>query len=209
MLGDAIRGSGQSGRATAFQSEVSLPLAPPIPPPPLPGAMIPTWFQGTFRKVQVRPIKGFGLYRGGGTIEVHPPGLRILGQHVYSGGIRALLFLGLFPFITMIGAYLFVEFALLKTEVVQIPWPSIRRFAADPRKGEIAIEFSGPAWTSPVVFRTPEWAALHQALHESIPAADASPGQQKSRPLLIVGAVLVSLIVIGMIWASVAAGPNG
>jgi len=171
--------------------------------------MIPTWFQGTFRKVQVRPIKGFGLYRGGGTIEVHPPGLRILGQHVYSGGIRALLFLGLFPFITMIGAYLIVEFALLKTEVVQIPWPSIRRFAADPRKGEIAIEFSGPAWTSPVVFRTPEWAALHQALHESIPAADAGPGRQKSRPLLIVGAVLVSLIVIGMIWASVAAGPNG
>jgi hypothetical protein len=205
----AIRGESESHIATAYHSQVSMPLVPSIPPPPPPVPTIPTWFQGSFRKVQVRPIKGFGLYRGGGTVEIHPPGLRILGQHVYSGGIRSLLFLGLFPFITLIGAYLIVEFALLKTEVVQIPWPSIRRYAADPKKGEVAIEFSGPGWTSPVVFRTPQWAELHQALRDSIPAADAGPGRQKSRPLLIVGAVLVSLIVIGMIWATVAAGPNG
>ena len=93
----AIRGESESHIATAYHSQVSMPLVPSIPPPPPPVPTIPTWFQGSFRKVQVRPIKGFGLYRGGGTIEVHPPGLRILGQHVYSGGIRSLLFLGLFP----------------------------------------------------------------------------------------------------------------
>lgn len=163
--------------------------------PARPSSVVAMWFDGKFHKARMAPIEGMGLYRGAGRIRVDAEGLWISGRHVLPRRTRVLLGALLWPFLTLIGAYVLMEFVFLTAETVTIPWPSVRRYAADAKTGKVAIEFSGPEWTSPIVIGGPAWAKLHHALRAGAPAADVGPGRQRSHRLLMIGGAFLALFV--------------
>lgn len=74
--------------------------------------------------------------------------------------------------------YLLVEYAILKRENLSIPWAKVRKYAFDPKRQLIALDFEGPEWTSPSVIRTANLSRVAEALREKAPDGDANPGIQ-------------------------------
>ncbi len=137
---------------------------------------------GKFRKVRVDPIKRIGQYRGKGSLQLTPEGLKISGRHVMTMGARWGIGLGLF-FGTLILSmaltegngycapgfipiYFLVEYFLLKREELLVPYSKITAIGGDAKHTLVGIEFEGEPNCSPVVFSTPQWKALLQGVKQ-------------------------------------------
>jgi len=142
---------------------------------------------GKFRKVKVSPIDRYGQYRGEGSIQLIPEGLKINGRHVFTMGSRWGIGLGLFfgslilsTAVTggagycapgFIPIYFLVEYFLLKREELLVPYSKITRLGADERHALVGIEFDGEPNCTPVALHTPNWKSVLAALQQRISGA--------------------------------------
>jgi hypothetical protein len=145
---------------------------------------------GKFHKAQVKAMgmKEYGMYRGNGTLTIDDEGIKIEGRHVKSLGVRVLIgiLIVIGSAIATVGAvilgiipvYLLVEYVILTRENLVIPWARVRKYAFDPKRKRVALDFEGPEWTSPAVLRTPDLARVAQALRERAPEKDATAALQ-------------------------------
>ena len=146
--------------------------------------------EGTFRKVRLKAMamKEYGRYRGQGKLTIDDEGIKVEGRHVKSIGTRwgIGILLAIASAIVTMGAvilgfipvYLLVEYVILNRENLSIPWGKVRKFAFDPKQQLVALDFEGPEWTSPVVLRTTDLAAIARALREKAPAKDMTAAVQ-------------------------------
>ena len=142
---------------------------------------------GKFRKVKVSPFDRHGQYRGEGSIQLIPEGLKISGRHVFTMGARWGIGLGLFfgSLILTVAAtggggycapgfipiYFLVEYFLLKREEILVPYSKIKRLGADERHALVGIEFEGEPNCTPVALHTPNWKSVLAALQQRISGA--------------------------------------
>jgi hypothetical protein len=173
---------------------------------PLPQQLPRIVAQGKFRKARVKPMEGYGHYRGQGFIEVYEDGLQICGRHVHSLGFRwgwgLAIFVGML--VITVGAfapgfiplYLIMEYVWLKREETFVPFSGISSYAADSKRDLIAIDFLGDPWCCPAVLRTQNWKDLLDVLRQKVPDRDASgtimPPASKAR-----ACVLSCLVFLG------------
>jgi hypothetical protein len=140
---------------------------------------------GKFRKVKIRPISGYSQYRGQGSIQFDDAGILITGRHVLSMGARWGIAIAIVVGSLLVSSgslapgiiplYFLMEYGWLKREETRVNLADLIMFAADPARGLIAIEFSGPNWRSPVVLNTPLWREAYKRLRVMKPSADAFP----------------------------------
>jgi hypothetical protein len=146
-----------------------------------------------FRKVLFKRLKGYGQYRGDGRIEFYYDGIRICGSHVYSMGTRVgigtAIFFGTLIFCCgvltplLIPYFLIMEYGILKSEDISIPFENIICFTAQPEKKRVGIQFLGMAHTSPVVLQTSQWSEIYNKLYERMPEREANAMMIPGYPL--------------------------
>jgi hypothetical protein len=158
-------------------------------------------FQGWFEKSRLVPLDGYGQYRRRGRIYVSASGLTIEGRHVLPAAIRLAIGLPLCLLGLMVG-YGVVEYVLLKTETVFVPWPSVEGFVIDARESRVGLALDGPPQTSPVVIRAENAPDLYSLLQRHIPNADMGAGTTKGRPLVVVAAIVIGTVAITWVLAA-------
>lgn len=138
-------------------------------------------YDGKFMKARIKPLNGYGQYRGTGSLTIDDTGMTISGKHVYTLGQRwgfglllffgvLILTLGIFaPGVLLI--YPIVEYAWLKKEDIRVNFGQIRKVAVNPKKQHVAIEFEGNKYTTPVVLMTPKWQEIQSLLEAKKPPA--------------------------------------
>jgi hypothetical protein len=141
-------------------------------------------FYGKFRKVKIKPLNGYGNYRGEGKIEFTDDGFRICGRHVFSLGARWGLGLAIFFGLLIVTSglfapgfiplYLILEYVWLKREDTMVPFSDVINYVSDPKQTLIAIDFHGPQWCRPIVLKTEKWQEALAILRQKIPNQDAS-----------------------------------
>jgi hypothetical protein len=158
-------------------------------------------FEGWFEKARLLPLHGYGQYRRGGRIRVSASGLRIEGRHVLPAAIRLAIGLPL-CLLTLVVGYGVVEYVLLKTETMVVPWLSVEGFVIDARESRVALALDGPPQTSPVVIRTENAPHLYSLLQRYVPGADMGAGTASRRPLVVIAAIVVGTVSITWILAA-------
>jgi hypothetical protein len=148
---------------------------------------------GTFRKVCVKALgkRQFGKYRRDGKLTIANEGIKIEGRHAMSlgaqWGIGILIWIGTAIVTVWVGfvvgwlpIYLMMGHVILKREDISIPWAKINKYAFEPERRLVAIDFEGPAETSPVVMAmsTSELAQAAKAIRANAPERDATPSVQ-------------------------------
>ena len=140
---------------------------------------------GKFRKVKIRQLGRYGMYRGRGSIEIGEEGVKISGSHVYPVGTRWAIGIGIcvasaivtFGYIVLgiIPVYLLVEYVFLKKEEISVPWSSLKQFAAHPSRKLVGLNWDGPKWCNPVALKTDNWKDAIRALREKASHLDVTP----------------------------------
>ena len=135
---------------------------------------------GKFVKKRLRPIQGYGRFRGDGRIVLLDTGIQIKGKHVYSLGARwgfgGLIWLGvailsagtLAPGILLI--YPIVEYWWLKRETLDVPYSAVKAVVVNEAKRMVALDFVGSRSCTPVVLRSPDWQALAEGIRGRVPS---------------------------------------
>jgi hypothetical protein len=146
---------------------------------------------GRFKKLRLKPIKGYGLYRGQGHVEIYDEGIKIIGRHVRPIGARLIIGLLIWWFVAsilsklvvaflvtilcVIPAYLIVEYYILKKENIFIPWSFLKSFAADPKRKLVGFSFYGFKWCSPVILESTKWEDIIHEFQKNALILDANP----------------------------------
>jgi hypothetical protein len=148
---------------------------------------------GTFRKVCVKALgkRQFGKYRRDGKLTIANEGIKIEGRHVMSLGAQwgigiliwigtAIVTVGVGVVVGWLPIYLLMGHVILKREEISIPWAKINKYAFEPERRLVALDFEGPAETSPVVMAmsTSELAQAAKAIRANAPERDATPSVQ-------------------------------
>ena len=179
-----------------------------IPPPPErqatrlaeAGTQDDITIEGNFEKVRLRPLRRFGMYRRGGSIEVTPRGLTISGRHVFPVTTRLLIGVPLSA-LTLVVGYGVVEYVLLVTEDLFVPWNGVEAFVIDRRQSRVGLAFRGSKESSPIVFRTSQAEWIYASLQSRIPDKDLGEGVVKGRPLLVLALIIGGTAAITLILA--------
>jgi hypothetical protein len=161
-----------------------------MPTPPL--SSVPAGWadgRGKFRKMRVKPMKGYGTYRGQGRVTVDPDrGITIEGNRAKPTGTRIAIAIGLFLasaivtyflfgmtiLLGFIPLYLLVEYVFLDDGGSVLPFSSIADWAHDPKKKLISFRVANwPRGRDTVTFMTPAHAQIAAAFARTL---SASPG---------------------------------
>jgi len=167
-------------------------------------------FFGKYRKVRIKPFKGYGNYRGEGRIEFTNDSLQICGRHVMSLGARWGIGLAIFfgSLIVTVGffapgfiiIYLIMEYVWLKREDTVVPYSDVINYVVNPKKCLVGIDYHGPQWCKPVVLKSDQWSEILSKLREIIPDRDASlmvvPPLPKGRAIWLSSLVFIGLYLI-------------
>jgi hypothetical protein len=147
-----------------------------------------------FRKRRLWPMKRFGAFRRQGTVDVAENGLVVDGYHVFPLPVRLILYV---PFAIVLG-YLMGEYVVLRRSKLELAWSQVRAFVADPKDGQLAIETDGTHDVNPIVFRSPEWRLVHDALRAATPTSDRGVAQAAPKKRwLVYGAIVAAPFLIG------------
>jgi hypothetical protein len=162
--------------------------------PSLQSEEIPGPVAGKFRRVRVNPIQRVGQYRGTGSFELTPEGLKISGRHVLSPGARWGIGLGLFfgslilsSAITggsgycapgFIPIYFLVEYFVLKREEILVPYSEITRIGGDAKHSLVGIQFESEPFRTPAVLSSPRWKPIYLGLKQVVSVEEDSPAQR-------------------------------
>ena len=167
-------------------------------------------YHGKYRKVRIKPFKGYGHYRGEGSIEFTDDGLRICGRHVLSLGARWGIGLAIFFGFAIVTAgmfapgfiiiYLIMEYVWLRREDIVVPYSNVIHYVSDPKKCLVGVDYHGPKWCSPVVLKSDKWSEITAKLREIIPDRDASlmvvPPLRKGRAICLSSLVFIGLYLL-------------
>lgn len=149
---------------------IAKPTPPTFPAPQKRGVTV----HVSFKKRQVPGISGYGQWRSQGTLTFTADGITVSGKHVKTLGTRwgigiaislgiLILTLGAFaPGILLI--YPLVEYVILDSETLQVPWDQVQKWSINGQNAGIAI--GQVPFKAPVVFVTMELEKVKEALAE-------------------------------------------
>lgn len=135
---------------------------------------------GRFRKARVKPIIGYGAYRGAGVLRVSARGIEVQGRLVRPLVFRLTVGAVLFavPLVLTAGrfalgfipVYLALEYLWLERGDIFLPWSSVSRFASDRRRLLVSIQMdSAEKHRDTIVLRTEGMDVLLTALKRYAP----------------------------------------